>query len=323
MGVLDVEHRLRFQYDEFIQQSWMELRVEPRSSPHQTVHSFYLAVGPPTVVGRYLDWNQNWVHHFGVADYHDRIDVVTRSLVDVHPDWPELSELRELPAAASGRLIDFASFGGPVVRSRALEELDAGLGLERGAPLGEQIDVIGRSLRERFRYQPGVTDFRSSSDHVLEEGVGVCQDFAHLMLALLRLRGIASRYVSGYLHVDRLDQEPSQSHAWIEFHSAARGWVGYDPTHARVPNEDYVAVARGRHYDDAAPNRGVFRGSAGETLSAHVRSARAGRPDVAGLHEQIEEIDVPVYRELPAVSRRDRMLSEEQPPDSQQQQQQQ
>ncbi len=322
MGFLDIEHRLVFEYDDFIHESWMELRVEPRSSIHQTVHSFYLAVGPPSTVEHYVDWNENHVHHFGVGDYHERIEVVTRSLVDVHPQHQLLAELVEPPTPIAGPLLDFVGFGGPIVRSPGLEELGKGVPVTPTAPLGEQVSALGRALLERVQYVPGVTDYRSNTDHALAEGSGVCQDFAHLLLGLLRLRGIPCRYVSGYLHVDQNAGEPSQSHAWVEVYSLKHGWVAFDPTHDHSPDDAYVAIGRGRHYDDTPPNRGIYRGNAKEKLHAEVHTLRSTQRDVVGLHEQVESIDVPVYRELPA-SGRDRRLALAQDGPLQQQQQQQ
>lgn len=321
MALLDVEHRLRFEYDDFIHESWMELRVQPRSSVHQTVHSFYLAVGPPASVARYTDWNDNLVHHFGIADYHDRIEVVARSLVDVHPTASPLTKLAEEPSPASGALLDFVAFGGPVILSPRLEALDREAPVAGGVPLGEQVERLGVWLRERFEYTPGVTDYRSSTEHVLDHGKGVCQDFAHLLLGLLRLRGIPCRYVSGYLHVESSAREPAQSHAWVEVYSQRHGWLPYDPTHARIPDDRYVCVGRGRHYDDTAPNRGLYRGKASETLVAGVRTERSEQRDVVGLHEQLEEIDVPVFREFPSRRREEKGRTPDQEDAAGQQQQ--
>jgi transglutaminase-like putative cysteine protease len=322
MGLLDIEHHLVFEYEDFIHESWMELRVEPRSSVHQTVHSFYLAVGPPSTVERYTDWNENYVHHFGVPDFHERIQVVTRSLVDVHPQHVPLAELVEPPTPPAGPLLDFVGFGGPVVRSAALEELAQRVGVAADAPLGEQVAALSRALLERVRYVPGVTNYGSDSDHALAEGSGVCQDFAHLMLGLLRLRGVPCRYVSGYLHVSREEPEPSQSHAWVEVYSLKHGWVAFDPTHDRSPDGAYVAVGRGRHYDDTPPNRGIYRGDARETLRAEVHTQHSAQRDVVGLHEQVETIDVPVYREIPARRERRGSVGQDGPHQQQQQQQQ-
>jgi transglutaminase-like putative cysteine protease len=301
--LIEIEHALRFEYDGFIHESFMELRVEPLTDPHQTLRSFYLAVGPPARVSRYGDWNGNLVHHFGVTDYHDRIEILVRSAVATQPAGVDLAQLSAPPPEASGSglgpLLDFALLGGPVERTPELERLVAGLPIGAGAPLGEQIAGIGHHLYERFEYRRGVTDYRSTTQHILEYGGGVCQDFAHLMLGALRLRHVPCRYVSGYLHLEQGNGEPSQSHAWVEAYAPGHGWVGFDPTHDRVPDERYVVVARGRHYDDVPPNRGIFRGQAHERLHASVSTRTAPPKDVASLHEEIGQLDVPVFRDQP------------------------
>jgi transglutaminase-like putative cysteine protease len=245
--LIEIEHELTFQYDAFIKESYTELRVEPRRSPHQTLQSFYLAVGPPTTVWRYVDWNGNFVHHFGVADYHDRIEVAARSLVETHPAGATFAEATDSPPVpeAAGPLLDFASFGGPVRRSPTLESLDRDAPVPAAAPLGEQVRGLSAFVHERFQYVKEVTDYRSTTDHILETGAGVCQDFAHLLLGLLRLRGIPCRYVSGYHHMERDLGEPSQSHAWVEAFSSSCGWLAIDPTHDREPDEQYAVVAHG------------------------------------------------------------------------------
>ncbi len=317
---LQIEHRLAFSYDNWVSESHLELRVEPRTTGDQTLRSFWVAVGPPTRVHRYLDWNGNHVHHFGIHDFHQRIQVVARSLVETHPQGGALARLGDLPArpAQPGALQDWVRFGGPVTRSSALEALAGELGVPEAAPLAAQVQEVGRFVHQRFRYVPDVTDWRSTSDHLIETGAGVCQDFAHVMLALLRLRGIPCRYVNGYLHGG--GAEPAQSHAWVEVHAGAHGWVGYDPTHASVPDAPYVIVATGRHYDDVPPNRGIYRGQAHETLRAEVQTQEAGPTDVAGLHEETASLDLPVFREIPLVRRKTSEMPPELQPEQQQQQ---
>lgn len=318
--LLQVEHDLRFRYDDWVRESFLELRMEPGNTPHQTVRSFFLAVAPPTRVERYLDWNESRVHYLGITDYHDRIEVQARSLVDTHPVAPGLETAGEPPldAARLGPLLDFASLGGPVRGSERLDLLAAELRLPSDAPLRDQVRAVGTLVYGRLEYRPGVTHYASTTDHALEERAGVCQDFAHVMLALLRLRRIACRYVSGYLHVGG-EGEPAQSHAWVEVLGEAGCWLGFDPTHDRPPDERYVSVATGRHYDDVPPNRGVYRGAARETLEAEVRTSAAAPEDSVALQQRIERVEVPVYRDVPVRPALPRLASEEQAPEAAQQ----
>jgi transglutaminase-like putative cysteine protease len=298
---LEIEHTLSLGYDAFIRESFLELRMQPKTTADQTLSSFVLAVGPPTKISRYRDWNGNAVHHFTIVHYHDRIEVVARSAVSTHPVAPGLdavTDVRPLPEPPYP-LLDFLAFDGPVRPGAAMRKFSQGVVVAPTAPLGEVVRACGRHIRAHFTYRKNVTRYDSTTDDFLALGAGVCQDFTHLMLGLLRLRRIPCRYVSGYLHVLPRDGEAAQSHAWIEFHSPTLGWVPFDPTHNREVGDRYVVVAHGRHYDDVPPNKGIYRGNADETLRTEVRTQEATPKDISALHEEMEQIDVPVYQEVP------------------------
>lgn len=301
--ILNIEHRLTLEYDAYISESFLELRVEPKTTAEQTVHTFTLSVGPSARVFRYRDWADNIVHHFGVGRFHDRIEVVSRSVVTTLPAPPPLASIGPVAEGeaveAPHQLDDFVRLDGPVRPSAELRRFHRGLRLPRTTPLGERVAAISRHVHGHLTYRQDVTRFDSTTDDVLRLRAGVCQDFTHLALGLLRLSGIPARYVSGYLHVERTHDEPSQSHAWLEFWAPGRGWVPYDPTHDRAIDERYVVVAHGRHYDDVPPNRGTYRGIARETLRAEVRTRPITLRSAGALREEIQTIDLPVYAEVP------------------------
>jgi len=298
---LEVEHHLSLDYDAFIRESFLELRMQPKTTARQTLLSFVLAVGPPSAIARYRDWNDNTVHHFTVTQYHDRIAVKGRALVETLPVTPLLAAVTDpLPLAeVPFHLHDFAQLTGPVRPSPALHRFHQSLGLSPGAPLGEHVRSLGEQIAGRFAYQKNVTRYDSTTDDFLSLEAGVCQDFAHLMLGLLRLDHVPCRYVSGYLHTAASGGEVPQSHAWIEVYSPAHGWVPFDPTHNREIDDHYVEVAHGRHYEDVPPNRGIFRGNARESLTAEVYTRPSTQKAVATLHEEVAQIDLPVFQEIP------------------------
>ena len=184
--ILEIEHRLSFSYDAFIRESFLELRMQPKTTPHQALSSFVLAVGPPTKVSRYRDWNGNVVHHFTIVNFHDRIQVSARSLVGTGPKAAALvagadrAPFPELPYP----LLDFMDLGGPIRDGAALRTLSAGAAIAPGATLGEQVAALGHHIRERFVYRKNITRYDSTTDDFLRLGAGVCQDFTHLMLGL-------------------------------------------------------------------------------------------------------------------------------------------
>jgi transglutaminase-like putative cysteine protease len=298
---LEIEHTLSLGYEAYIRESFLELRMQPKTTADQTLQSFVLAVGPPTKISRYRDWNGNAVHHFTIVHFHDRIEVVARSAVSTHPVAPALDTVtdpRPFPEPPYP-LLDFLAFDGPVRPGAAIRKFSQGVAVAPTATLGEIVRACGRHIREHFTYRKNVTRYDSTTDDFLGLGAGVCQDFTHLMLGMLRLRQIPCRYVSGYLHVLPRDGEAAQSHAWIEFYSPAAGWVPFDPTHNREVDEHYVVVGHGRHYDDVPPNKGIYRGNADETLRTEVRTQESSPKDISALHEEMEQIDVPVYQEVP------------------------
>src|SRR4029434_7238545 len=111
---------------------------------------------------------------------------------------------------------------------------------------------------------------------------------------------IACWYASAYIHVEREQKEPSQSHAWVELHSPSAGWVPFDPTHNRAVDERYVVVGHGRHYDDVPPNKGIYRGAAKETLRADVHTQPSSAPTLPQLTIETRPIPLQTFREAPA-----------------------
>jgi transglutaminase-like putative cysteine protease len=310
---IEIEHTLALTYDAYIRESFLELRMQPKTTAGQTLRSFVLAVGPPTRISRYRDWNGNVVHHFTIVHFHDRIEVVARSVVSTHPSGPTLERVtdpRPFPEPPYP-LLDFLAFDGPVRPSAAMRKFSQGVPADPSVPLGDQVRACGGHIHEHLTYKRNVTRYDSTTEDFLSLGAGVCQDFTHLMLGLLRLRQIPCRYVSGYLHGGG-GEEAAQSHSWVELHSPTQGWVAFDPTHNREIDDRYVVVAHGRHYDDVPPNKGIYRGNADEALATAVRTQESAPKDISALHEEMEQIDVPVYQEIPDRRRdRPRLAAEE------------
>ncbi len=298
---LEVGHDMCFTYDDFISESWVELRIEPVSAALQTVNSFYLAVGPRTRVFRYVDCYGNAVRHFSIAEYHRSIEVKSRSVVETRRPEVSLGDVDEPVGERTsfGGLLDFLYFSGPITDSPALRKMYRSIGLGKGMPVGEVVATVGRHVHHHVRYMPNLTTYESTIDEALSHGAGVCQDLAQIMIGLLRLAGVPARYVSGYAFSPRLDRESAESHAWVEFYSRRFGWVGYDPTANRQPDGRYVLVATARHYDEAPPNRGIYRGAAKETLKTEVRVKQIDAPPFALSREEIRDIDLPVFAEVP------------------------
>lgn len=263
-------HKTTLDYSCPISESVMEVRARPRTDERQVLRQFQLTVTPSAKTCDHSDWLGNTVHQFSVLGTHERVEVTARSVVETRP---VMWELDQLGAPLDGMIRDHRSWDylqhhGPVVDDPALPALAQRIGLGQVRRVGQALDIVLRRTGNILTYRKGVTTSDSTVHDVIAAGAGVCQDFAHLSLALLRLVGVPSRYVSGYLF--RPDEAELETHAWVEAFVPGVGWLGLDPTHGVAISENHVTVAVGRSYADVPPNRGVFRGAARERIHVSV-----------------------------------------------------
>jgi transglutaminase-like putative cysteine protease len=255
--ILRVEHTTEFGYDGPIAEAYTELRLRPQEGGGQHCSSFRLATEPPGVrVREYLDHFGNAVNHFDVLESHDRLLVTASSEV-----WTPQALVLDRRAPTPLELHDYLQATGYAPFAEAVRGFVSG---HSGA-----LELM-HAVHTELVYEPGATDVLTRADEVLALGRGVCQDFAHVLLAACRLVGIPSRYVSGYLHDPTLVGDNAASHAWVDVWDEEQGWLALDPTHDREQTEAYVRVAIGRDYADVPPTRGVWTGQATETLSVRV-----------------------------------------------------
>ncbi len=298
--LLKITHTTDLSYDQLISESVMELRMVPRQETDQYRLSFDLAIGPRTQVSSYFDWLGNTVHAFTVSPFHKNLKIVATSLVETDRPKKEperFKDLWPLPTAAYDyRAYDYLQFAGPVLDTPELRALVNVLRPQEGIPLGEIALRILHLIDDRFRYEAGVTTAASPITEILTHKKGVCQDFAHLMIALARALKIPARYVSGYVHPDHnLYRGVLQSHAWCELLFPSAGWIGFDPTNRCIISHNFVKVALGRDFRDVPPNRGVFRGKAKEGIKVSVTTEELPSIPAELVAERHSSLDLPSY----------------------------
>jgi transglutaminase-like putative cysteine protease len=315
--ILEVQHETRFTYSEPVTESVTELRMEPGSDADQSCRSFHLTVSPSTELFRFHDGFGNSVHHFNLLTPHPEVRILAASIVETHPRARDLAASRAAYpldlARADLDVLDFVKFRGPVRPSPRLAPLLEALRPQPGTSAAELPVRVSHYIHEHFQYAPYVTLASSPIDDVLEQGKGVCQDFTHLMIALLRSFEVPARYVSGYIH--RQNQE-SQSHAWCEVWLPDVGWTGIDPTNDCLVTEHFIKVAVGRDFTDVPPNKGIYRGRGQEAIFVRVETRGLESLPSLSWQEQLPPLNVP----LTAILNRPRA---EAVPDDQEAQQQQ
>jgi transglutaminase-like putative cysteine protease len=281
-----IRHLTRFRYSAAISESVMEVRMQPRTEGGQHCIWFDLAVKPRASLTSYRDHLGNLIHHFDVPSHHANLAIKAEAVVEVAPQvlpeslatdaWSELDAL-----VADGdywEMLMPSHFATPTEPLRKLaQELNV---CRRDDPLS-LLRELTAALRDAFEYAPQSTEVDSPIDLALKERRGVCQDFAHIMTAMVRELRIPCRYVSGYLFHRAEDQDRSAedaTHAWVEALMPGLGWVGFDPTNNLIANQRHIRVAIGRDYSDVPPTRGVFKGEAKSELSVAVQVSPSSAP---------------------------------------------
>ncbi|MGD0360972.1 MAG: transglutaminase family protein [Bryobacteraceae bacterium] len=316
-------HVTEFSYDGPVSESYNEVRLRPRQDETQSCLSFRLTTDPVAKTSAYLDPYGNWVHRFNVLPEHRHLRVEADSVVLVQEPRPLPEDglaLRDLAARAEAldEFYDLLCATVYVPHLPAVRELAGDAERDSGGSVAGFARAAAALVHDGFRYEKGATHVQSSIEDALRTRSGVCQDFAHLLLAMLRMHGLPARYVSGYL-LPKSTTEPGAStteviggqasHAWTEVYLPDEGWFGLDPTLGEPIGLRHVRVAYGRDYGDVAPVRGVYKGHAGQRLSVDVR-VRPALDEEGNEHLQ-ETAAGPV--QAPAA---------EEPPQQQQQQQQ-
>jgi len=277
---IGIRHVTGYRYQKEVTSSYNEARITPLSTPRQLCLEARVEVSPSVRPRRYWDYWGTCVDAFDLHVPHTELVVTGTSVVETAT--PE--------RAADGvgwetmRTAKTADQHAELLESTAFTPFDPRL-----AEIGDELVAAARTpsdaaaqacawAGDQLEYQPGSTSVSTSGIEAWDHGAGVCQDFAHLTLGLLRIMGIPARYVSGYLHPfpdAGIGQAISgQSHAWVEWWDG--DWRSFDPTNGVAVGERHVVVGRGRDYHDVTPLKGLFKGGPAESLGVQVELTRLG-----------------------------------------------
>jgi transglutaminase-like putative cysteine protease len=291
-----ITHETRYRYAADVAHSHHLLHLVPRPAPYQQCLEHQLQISPaPTYRRDEIDAFGNPVTRVEFQSPHRELIVTTDMQVEVHPrpavpadeshPWERvatnLAYHGHWPARANLETCRFRHESPYVRVKRAFTDFGAEC-FAPGKPILSCANDLMHTLHRELRYAPGETDVSTPLMEVLEKRHGVCQDFAHLMIACLRSRGLAARYVSGYLRTyppEREKTEPTAepaligggaAHAWVAVYSPPFGWIELDPTNDIWVGVEHVAVAWGRDFGDVSPLRGIILGGGRHRLSVNV-----------------------------------------------------
>ncbi|HEY5336373.1 MAG TPA: transglutaminase family protein [Mycobacteriales bacterium] len=287
-----IRHTTSFTYPQPARASFNELRLTPRNDEGQNLISFGLTLEPPARTTQFRDHWGTLVQAFNINAPHDHLTIVGESRVVTSRRPP-------LPDSTGDAGGTFDALDEPALRDALAESLHSSPLAGGGEPLSTfaqhvrqvvaphsvlaLVEGISREVHARFTYVSGTSYVSSTVDDLLKRGTGVCQDFAHLMIATLRDLGIPARYVSGYFYAGHGEPAPDvalevESHAWVEAYVPGTGWIAYDPTNDCPADERHVTVAVGRDYSDVPPVRGTLLGGRGQQLDVAVTMVAPSSP---------------------------------------------
>lgn len=272
-----VVHSTGYAYKSPATASFNEARLTPRSDNRQNVILSRVETVPATRSYRYIDYWGTAVTAFDLHAPHTELEVTVSSVVETDKPEPPSEKVTWEELASEAVVDKFDEVLSPThytPRSKRLRRVG-----ERIAKYNDPQEAIVEAsnwVHTELAYVPGTTGVHTTGLDALREGRGVCQDFAHLTLILLRSMGIPSRYVSGYLHPNAKakvgDTIDGQSHAWVQAWTG--GWWNYDPTNAKEINEQYISVGVGRDYSDVSPLKGIYSGEGSTDLDVVVEITR-------------------------------------------------
>ena len=258
---LEIRYSTRYEYDPPVRDGTTALRLRPLTRPGITVVQAQVRATPGHAAATYIDGWRTAVDVVECPGSHAAISFEMQATVETFAGEfaEELSDVDALWYSRESSRVHFE----PVTA----------LGWGLVSPTWTAVESVLAWIPQRFVYQVGATDAATPIEEVISIGAGVCQDFAHIFLAMLRSWGFHARYVSGYFfnappETERIEAEAM--HAWVEVHRPGLGWVGLDATAGAYTDDRYVPVGYGRDYDDVRPIRGIIRGKTAQSQAARL-----------------------------------------------------
>jgi transglutaminase-like putative cysteine protease len=276
-----VSHTTTYAYSAPCSVSHTELHLTPHDGANQKTLEHDLLIEPrPDVSATRIDYFGNAATYFLIQEPHQSLTIIARSRVEVEvtaplhpaltPPWEQVrDEVRRHGTDEAFDAFQFVLESPRVTLGSAFADY-AARSFKRGRPLLEAVNDLSHRINRDFEYEPRATTVATPVDQVLESRQGVCQDFAHLMIAALRSTGLPARYVSGYLRSAEKTVGAEASHAWVSVFCQGFGWLDFDPTNDLMPCGEHVTIARGRDYSDVPPVKGVAVGGGAQTVEVGV-----------------------------------------------------
>ncbi|TCN60113.1 transglutaminase family protein [Flavobacterium circumlabens] len=275
MAIFKIVHLTKYQYNYPIKESINEIRLFPHHFENQEVLQYQILITHNPDVDISEDYYGNRVGNFNVLEAHSEMTIESRMLVRVNhslkiPDIDPTSVDNIQEEKQKSILLLRLCYRDDIQKQNEIAEILKTIKIENKSII-EIAQQCNTYVFENFTYTKGITNIETTVDEILTLKKGVCQDFAHILLQLLRTAGIPSRYVSGYICPNESGlRGEGATHAWVEIYTPKQGWLGLDPTNNIWTMDNHVRLSVGRNFTDCTPIKGTFKGLARQTLSVCV-----------------------------------------------------
>ncbi len=295
----EVSHITDYSYQYGVAEAYLEARMTPPNLPTQTIRSRRLTVEPAVKLSGYLDYFGNAVDFFSLPYRHRSLVITSR--VDVHTHTPErpaaalevsINEARQILNSSATDVYDYLQPTEIVAKTKDAHQW-ARKYLAGNRPFGEALEALNLAVYQEFAYVSGSTTNSTPLAVIWQQRKGVCQDFTHIMLSVLRTAGLPARYVCGYIEAVAPPSAAANNtlgragrtlvgavatHAWVEVLVPGKQWVALDPTNKQWCGERHITVSYGRDFRDATPLRGTFKGTGKQNMKVKVFVKRRAAP---------------------------------------------
>ena len=275
MPLYHVKHVTRYQYPTPVTDSANQIVLKPESSEYQEIRDIKITINPNVPIDYFTDYLGNATGVFTIIEPHSELEIVAELEVVTHPvnfpqptafpaeEWQVINDIKDT--------FEYLDFSKPDNYKYRAEVEAAVKAVAADASVFETVSKLAEYIYTNFTYKQGVTNVETKIDEVWELKAGVCQDFAHLLLEMLRTVNVPSRYISGYIcPVNHELRGEGATHAWVEAFIPDYGWFGIDPTNNCWVSDRHIKIAYGRNFSDCTPVKGTYKGTSNHKLTVSV-----------------------------------------------------
>ena len=273
MAIFSIHHITRYEYSQPVKESLNQIKIHPLICPTQEILQHDVIISHQPELHLYTDYWGNRTGIFTITEPHKSLSIESKLIVrTIEQPEPSMTNISVFNPIIPGNDLLLTELSLPEQISRQSEIIDIAEDIKEQRE--NYIDIIHASneyIYRNFQYIKGITDYETTVDEILEHKSGVCQDFAHILLQILRTLRIPCKYVSGYICPNKNGMRgEGATHAWVEVWIPGYGWAGIDPTNNVWVKDTHVKLSTGRNFYDCSPAKGTFKGIAKQQLSVYV-----------------------------------------------------